>query len=133
MAYLEKREEITLNTAQKIPDPTERRFAISALLAGFHVKPGIKIVSPQRVKDRKGRYQKTTTITDLTLVDENLVATVEVTSGKINTRQKQAQLRVVRRAHVSNYQQLSGRTIDLIEKIPEPSKKKFLQRFLKWK
>src|SRR3990167_4465081 len=132
MGKRKQQKELTLESAQRLHDSAERKFAIAAIEAGLEVKTGPSIRCKQPVEDKTGRKRKTVTQPDFTIVDPSDPKSplhVEVTNGKCTSPSKQAQRRVVEQARVDNYVQLSGDAVEELASAETPqSKRTFLSK-----
>lgn len=125
----------TLEEAEHIRDPNERKVAVNAIKAGLHVEDGKVIESHRPVRDRRGELRKTKTKTDLYIADGESThyAHVEVTNGRGDGRHKRAQRRVVEAAHeTEHYVVLTGRDTERLDDLPDHTKRSFLEWLLGW-
>lgn len=132
-----EREQLNQDIASNIHDKTERCFALAALEAGLAVLRGPAIRCRGAVKDRYGRMRKTVTTPDFEVRDpadpETRTTLVEVTSGRAATPSKEAQKRVIERAKITNYVQVTGFEVDWLASSETPQQKRsILDLILNW-
>lgn len=99
----------------------EQLFVSFAVSAGFVVEPPRPIRIKTPVENRNGLLTKTVTLPDAYVIDpqSQRTAHVEVTNGCGCNEHKEAQMRVVEAAGVSNYYVLTGNQVRELGIIPE--------------
>lgn len=101
----------------------ERSFSASALEAGCIVLPGIPIECFPPVADRRGNLKKTITTPDFYCIHptmHQLREHVEITNGRGELPSKEAQLRVVIQAGITNYIVFTGFEVDELSGLTTP-------------
>jgi hypothetical protein len=93
---------------------TEKQFFVFAQDAGFDVKRGGRIEAPYPVADKDGVIKKLVTNPDFLVTNPYILWSMfaEVTQGSRNLPSKDAQLRVVEPAGVTNYRVVHGGVIN---------------------
>ena len=117
-------------------DRTEKLFfqAIQELNS-FSIKTSPSIRSPFPVADKSGIIRKTVTQPDflVTRLETGQTMFVEITTSSGNLPAKEAQLRVVQAAGVSNYIQLSGDQVHMLSELAPEARLKASFQLFGWK
>lgn len=117
-------------------DKTEKLFfqAIQELNS-FSINTSPSIRSPFPVADKLGVIRKTVTQPDfsVTRLETGQTMFVEITASSGNLPAKEAQLRVVQAAGVSNYIQLSGDQVHMLSELASEARLRVVFQLFGWK
>jgi hypothetical protein len=106
----------------------ETLFEKEAKAAGFLVKQAKSIRVKEPVKNSNGKKPKIVTNPDFFVIDPETKrgVHVEIGNGKGNNGHKAAQMRVIKKAGVENYVQLTGHQVLELKKTKNTKEKKSL-------
>ncbi|MBP9781311.1 hypothetical protein KBC89_01510 [Candidatus Woesebacteria bacterium] len=117
-------------------DKTERMFFQAIYELDFiTITTSPSIRSPHPVADKNEVVKKTVTQPDflITRLETGQTMFVEITASSGNLPAKEAQLRVVQAAGVTNYIQLSGDQVHMLSKLTPEARLKVIFQLFGWK